>query len=220
MSRPVLFGAAYSVYVRAARLALEEKGAAYRLAPVDIFAAGGPPPGYLRRHPFGRIPAFEHDGFRLYESRAIALYVDEAFPGPPLLPATPRGRARVHQIVGLLDSYAYRPLVWGIYVERVERPREGRASDETRIAQAVPQARTCLAALAALMDESPYLAGGDVTLADLHAAPMIACFRQAPEGGAMLAEVPALARWWDRLAGRASLAATAVDADGTRDRDV
>jgi len=64
------------------------------------------------------------------------------------------------------------------------------------------------------MAESPYLAGGAVTVADLHAAPMIACFRQAPEGAAMLAEMPALGRWWNRLAGRASLAATAVDAEG------
>jgi len=35
--RPVLFGAPYSVYVRAARLALDEKGVDYQLVPVDIF---------------------------------------------------------------------------------------------------------------------------------------------------------------------------------------
>ena len=56
-SVPVLFGASYSVYVRAARLALEEKGVPYRLEDVDIFADGGPPPDYRLRHPFLRIPA-------------------------------------------------------------------------------------------------------------------------------------------------------------------
>jgi glutathione S-transferase len=93
MTSPTVFGAAYSVYVRIVRLALAEKGVAYRLVDIDIFAPGGPPQEYVARHPFGRIPAFEHDGFRLYETGAIARYVDEAFDGPPLQPADVRRRA-------------------------------------------------------------------------------------------------------------------------------
>src|SRR5215813_12750025 len=98
MTEPILFGAAYSVYVRAARLALEEKRVAYRLVEVDIFAAGGAPADYLERHPFKRIPALEHDGFRLYETGAITRYVDDACAGPSLMPPTPRARARANQI--------------------------------------------------------------------------------------------------------------------------
>ena len=135
MGEPILFGAPYSVYVRIVRLALAEKGVAYRLEDVDIFAPEGPPPGYLaQRHPFGRIPAFEHDRFRLYETGAIARYVDEAFAGPPLQPSDPHGRARMNQIISVLDNYAYRTLVWDIFVERVREPAHGRSSDETRIA--------------------------------------------------------------------------------------
>jgi hypothetical protein len=44
--KPIVFGAPYSVYVRAVRLALEEKGVAYELVPVDIFASDGPPPDF------------------------------------------------------------------------------------------------------------------------------------------------------------------------------
>jgi glutathione S-transferase len=99
MTEPILFGAAYSVYVRAARLALAEKRIPYRLIEVDIFAPEGPPPDYVQRHPFKRIPAFEHEGFRLYETGAITRYIDEVFAGPPLMPTTPRARARVNQIV-------------------------------------------------------------------------------------------------------------------------
>ncbi len=72
MAEPIVFGAAYSVYLRAVRLALEEKGVAYRLEEIDIFAEGGPPADYLARHPFARIPAFEHDGFRHYDTNAIS----------------------------------------------------------------------------------------------------------------------------------------------------
>ena len=208
MSDPILFGAAYSVYVRIARLALVEKGVAHRLVEVDIFAEGGPPADYLARHPFGRIPAFEHDGFRLYESGAITRYVDEAFPGPALQPAAPKARARVNQAISILDSYAYRPLVWDIYVERMRAAENGRITDEARIAAALPRAETCLAALEALMAEGPWLAGSALSLADLHAAPIFAYAVLAPEGRDLLARHEALRRWWEKMAWRPSMAVT------------
>jgi len=197
---PVVFGAAYSVYVRAVRLTLAEKGVPYRLVEVDIFAPGGPPAMHLARHPFGRIPAFEHDGFRLYEAGAIARYVDEVFPGPRLQSDEPKCRARMNQIISVLDSYAYRTLIWDIFVERVRAPAQGRATDEARITAALPRARTCLQALEELMGEQPWLAGPELTLADLHAAPMFAYFRMAPEGRELLARRPGLTRWWDAVA--------------------
>jgi glutathione S-transferase len=86
--KPIVFGAPYSVYVRAVRLALEEKGVDYELVPVDIFAEGGPPAEHLTRHPFGKIPVFEHAGFRLYEAGAITRYVDEAFAAGRYKPLT------------------------------------------------------------------------------------------------------------------------------------
>jgi glutathione S-transferase len=208
MSEPVLFGAAYSVYVRAARLALAEKGVPYRLVEIDVFAAEGPPPGYRDRHPFGRIPAFEHDGFRLYETGAIGRYVDEAFAGPPLQPAAPRPRARMNQVLSILDNYAYRCMVWDIFVERVRAPAQGRQPDEARIAAALPRAETCLAALDQLADGGPWLAGAELTLADLHAAPMFAYFTMAREGVGLLARRGALEAWWTRMAPRSSMAAT------------
>ncbi len=204
-----VFGAAYSVYVRIVRLALEEKGVPYHLEEVDIFAEGGPPEDYLQRHPFARIPAFEHDGFRLFESGAIGRYVDEAFDGPPLMPDGARARARVNQITGLLDSYAYRAMVWDVYVERVDVPNEGGVSDEEKIAAGLKTAGICLTALEGIMGQGDYLAGPAVTLADLHAAPMFECLLGVPEGAALLERHPALVRWWDRMAARPSLTATA-----------
>lgn len=206
---PTLYGAAYSVYVRAARLALEEKGVAYTLVPVDVFAATGVPPEHFKRHPFGRIPAFEHEGFRLYEAGAITRYVDEAFAGPPLQPSAAKPRARMNQVLSILDAYVYRTIVWDIYVERIVRPREGRAGDEAKIAAAIPRARTCLAALEEIMGEEPFLAGAALTLADLHAAPMFACFAMTEEGMPLLAERARLSGWWERIQSRPSMTATA-----------
>ncbi len=146
MSKPIVYGADYSVYVRIVRLVLEEKGIGYELVPVDIFAADGIPGWYFDHHPFGRIPAFEHDGFRLYETSAIACYVDEAFDGPALQPIEARPRATMNQIIGMLDAYAYRAMVWDVAVERLEKE----APDETLIADGLRRASTALQALSSL----------------------------------------------------------------------
>ena len=142
-----VYGAPYSIYTRIVRLALEVKGISYRLVEVDIFGADRGSPDYAARQPFGRIPAFEHDGFRLFESGAITRYVDEAFAGPPLQPREPRTRARMNQIISIMDAYAYRSMVWDVFVERVRVPVRGGQPDEAKIAAALPVARQVLESL-------------------------------------------------------------------------
>jgi glutathione S-transferase len=203
--RPTVYGARYSVYVRSVLLALTEKDVAHDVVEVDVFAEGGPPPEHRRRHPFGKIPAFEHGGFRLFETPAILRYVDEAFPGPALQPADARGRARMMQAIGVLDSYAYRCWVWDIYVERVSKPKRGVAADEARIAAALPKAETVAATLDDILGDRAFLAGDGVSLADLHAAPMLGYFERAPEGATLIARHARLSGWWRRLAARPSV---------------
>ncbi|TIP88935.1 MAG: glutathione S-transferase family protein [Mesorhizobium sp.] len=204
MSKPVVYGADYSVYVRIVRLVLEEKGIDYELVPVDIFATDGIPGWYFDHQPFGRIPAFEHDGFRLYETGAITRYVDEAFDGPMLQPAEARSRARMNQIIGMLDAYAYRALVWDVAVERLEKT----APDEALIANGLRQAATVLRALTSLKAAGPWLLGEQLTLADLHAAPIIGYFVKVAEGQNLLAEFANVQAWWARIAERPSFART------------
>ncbi|MCK7615486.1 glutathione S-transferase family protein [Roseibium sediminicola] len=203
-----LFGADYSVYVRSARLALAEKGVAYKLVPVDVFAPGGPPAEHLARQPFGKIPALTHGDVTLYETVAILRYIDEAFEGPPLQPDDAPGRARMTQVLSILDTYAYRTLVWDIFVERVVRTRGGAPADEVKISSAMGQARTIVSALEALCEDGPFLLGDRPTLADCHAAPMLALFWQAEEGAMLLKGAPKLAAWLARFEARPSFAAT------------
>ncbi|TPI49988.1 glutathione S-transferase family protein [Mesorhizobium sp. B2-9-1] len=202
MAKPTLYGADYSVYVRIARMALEEKGVGYELVPLDIFAAEGIPAWYLEHHPFGRIPAFEHDGFRLFETGAITRYVDEAFDGPALQPADARGRARMAQITGMLDAYGYRAMVWDVAVERLEKV----PPDEALIASGLSQAETVLKVLTSLKAKGPWLLGEQLTLADLHAAPIIAYFLKVEEGRDLLARFADIRDWYARVAERQSFA--------------
>jgi glutathione S-transferase len=194
-----VFGARYSVYVRAVLMALEMKGVAYKLEPVDVFSSAANLEDYRKLHPFGRIPAFRHGEFVLYETAAINRYVDEAFLGPALQPAATENRARMMQIMSMTDAYAYRPLVWDIYVERVSNPREGKPSNEALIAEALPKARTYLQALSYLMGRQAFLADEFPTLADFHAAPVFGYFVATDEGRRMMSEFQRVNDWWQRI---------------------
>lgn len=205
--RPVLYGLSRSVYTRIARLALEEKGVDYALVEVEIFGPEGVPPKHYARHPFGRIPAFVHGDFSLYETAAITRYVDEEFTGPRLQPSSPRARARMNQVIGVLDAYAYRPMIWDVGVQRISIPREGGTTDEAIVARALPVIETCLQSLEKLLGRRRFLADDELSLADLHAAPMFIYFNLTPEGRSMLARHAALNNWLTRMQTRPSVLA-------------
>jgi glutathione S-transferase len=203
----VLHGYRYSVYLRIARLALAEKGVAYDRVEVNPFAPDVPA-SYLALHPFGRVPALVHDDFALYETGAITRYIDRAFAGPALQPSAPRAQGRMDQILGVVDSYGYWPLVRQVFSHRVFRPAVGQPADEAEVERGLAGATKVLAALEALATADAFLVGPALSLADLHLGAMIAYFAAAPEGAALLANHPRLAAWWLHLQQRPSFSAT------------
>ncbi|MCB1378256.1 MAG: glutathione S-transferase family protein [Alphaproteobacteria bacterium] len=211
-SIPVLYGAGYSVYVRAALMALEAKGIPYERVSVDVFADTGAPPELLALNPFGKIPAFRHGDLVLYETIAITRYVDEAFDGPALQPEDIGQRARMTQLISMADSFGYRPLVWDIYVESTLRVAEGKIPDLERIEAALPKARRYLAALNDLASEGPYLLSDEPTLADFQTAPIFGYFTMSDIGAVILEEFPKLQRWWQAVSSSAPwIAASTTD---------
>ena len=208
MGDPVLYGLSRSVYTRIARLALEEKGVRYTLEEIEIFGPDGVPDEYFNRHPFGRIPAFVHDGFMLYETDAITRYVDETFIGSRLQPQEPRERARMNQIIGIVDSYAYRPMVWGVFAARIVAPEENIQIDEQEFAHSLAKADLCCRALEEILGRQRFFTGGEVTLADLHALPVLLYFSMAREGAETLSAHPRLRAWLDNMAARPSVQRT------------
>ena len=206
MALPIVYGLAASTYVWSTRLALAEKGVAHQLVEVGFGEFVQEP--HVARHPFGKVPAFEHEGFALYETDAITRYVNEAFPGPDLEPSDVRERARMTQAIGVIGGYAYPCLITQIFVQRAIMPMLGNASDEAAISQALPQAKTCLEALEKLIDGSPFLAGEKLSRADLLLIPIHDYFSQTPEGQRLLGNAPNLKRWWEGVRSRPSVEKT------------
>ena len=206
MARPIVYGPAGSTYVWSTRLALAEKGVAHELVEIGFDEHRQEP--HLARHPFAKVPAFEHDGFALYETQAILRYIDEGFPVAPLQPTDLHQFTRMSQLMGIVDAYAYPSIVGGILFNRILAPRLGLPVDETAVAAALPRARLCLAEIARLMGEQPYLVGERVSLADLMVIPLLYYFSRLPEGEAAIAEQPSLRPWIARMEGRQSFQVT------------
>src|SRR5215469_7232749 len=209
MSRMIVHGVPGSPYVRAALLTLEEKGADYELAAMKLGTLKQQP--HLSRHPFGRIPAFEHDGWMLYETQAIMRYVDAVIPGPRLQPDDPRAAARMNQLIGITDWYVMPQVSAPITRNRVVAPRFNRPVDEDAIVKAIPNARICIAEIARLLDGATWMAGDTLSLADLLLAPHLSMLALAPEGAAMLREHENLRGWLERIEARRSMQATTWD---------
>lgn len=204
----ILHGYRYSVYLRVVRMVLAEKQLAYTQVEVDPFKADVPP-AYLALNPFGRVPTLVDGNFAFYETCAICRYLDEAFPGRALQPTAPRARARMAQIVAIIDAYGYWPMVRQVFAQRVFAVALGNTPDEAMIADGITKSHPVLAALDALVEGDGPLAGGAAySLADLHLAPMIAYFVAAPEGMAALAAHPGLTAWWAVMCRRPSLGST------------
>lgn len=210
MADPIVYGPAISTYVRTVRLVLAEKNVAYDLVGVDLLKGEHKSEAHLARHPFGKIPAFEHDGLRLYETAAITRYLDAAFPEVSLTPTEPRQVGLMQQAISVVDNYAYPALIGTIVIQRIVAPLAGGVPDEAAIAGAMPMAERSLQALDAMLEGSVWLSGGDLGLADLHLAPVMAAFTSVPEGERLLPEHERLQRWWGAVRVRGSMAATAA----------
>jgi glutathione S-transferase len=208
MSKPIVYGPRYSVYTRAVIMALLEKRVAYDLVHVDMDKNEHRAPEHLARNPFGMLPAFQHGDFMIYETVPILNYIDDAFPGTRLAPADIQRRTRSAQIMSVFNAYAYRPMVWDIFVAHVF-PEPGKPKDVAKVAAAVPRAEQALAAIEALMvNPDPFLVGRQISLADLLLEPAIHYLTMAPEGQAMLPKFSKLAAWHAAIQSRPSVKET------------
>jgi glutathione S-transferase len=201
-----VYGIPGSPFLRTVEIVLKEKGLDYSL---HAMAPGEHrQPEYLQRHPFGRVPAFEHDGFAIYETQAIIRYLDETFPTPPLTPGNPRERARMNQVIGIIEWYFFPKAAAPIGFNRIIGPKLlGLPADEGAVAEAMPIARTCFAELDRLLGDQNYFTGDKVSLADIMLAAQLDLFCECSEGTELIGAT-AMRPWLERMIARPSFAAT------------
>lgn len=203
MSDVIVYGSPASTYVRTVRMALEEKGVGYTLEQVNIRE-----PAYRERHPFGKMPAFRHGELELWESNAIAQYVDENFDGPALQPAEAVDRARMHQWVSAVNDYIYPTAIRQYALEYVFPSGPDGKPDREKLENGLAEARQRLKVFDQALSSQPYLAGDAVSVADFFLLPIAFYLGTLPEGRETMGGLPNIKAWHDRMAERPSFAAT------------
>jgi glutathione S-transferase len=195
----VLSGSPYAWRVQ---LVLEEKGLPYDRVLRSAQQGELRTPEYLALSPHGKVPALEDGDVRLYESTAIAEYLEEQHPAPPLLPEDPAGRAavRIEELECLL--YFADGFFPGVRQRFFVKPEE---HDQAVIdaAQAAHGKHAARLEQRAAARGGPFLLGETMTRADLTWIPFVEI---AARGKMDLdpATTPWLVAWRERMRARPS----------------
>jgi maleylacetoacetate isomerase len=104
MSATILYHYKVSSSSWRVRWALLVKGVPHEKVSVDLLGGEQDASAHRARSPLGAVPTLFIDGHHLTESVAIVEYLEERFPDPPLYPRDPWPRARVRQLVELVNS--------------------------------------------------------------------------------------------------------------------
>jgi glutathione S-transferase len=183
-----IYGVARSRAFRTLWMAAE-LGLEYEHIQVD-FTGGTRQPAFLAINPNGQVPVIDDDGFKLWESMAINLYLAKKYGS---------GAAGLYPQRLEDEALAWQWSFWGM--TEVERPaltvllnrvgpedeRDAAAADEAERALAAP-----LRVLDAAVAAEPYLIGDYFTVADLNVASILSWARQARVD---LSAFPSAAAW-------------------------
>lgn len=199
MATIVIYGSPLSTYVRTVRLLLEEAGAEYDLKEVDMLNGENKSAEYLAKNPFGKVPTLEVDGEVLYETSAITEYLDTVVASNKFSPSDPLSKARMRQILAIIDNYFYQPAIRTIVIQRLVVPNQGGKTDKDGVKNAIAPAKTALDAIESLTVGSPYLLGSELCIADFYLIPIFIYLSKTPEFKPITAQTPKLKTWWDKV---------------------
>ncbi len=199
MSTMTLWGFNGSTYVRTVKMLLAEKNYTdFEQVPLNVLTGEPKQPEHLARHPFGKVPVLDHDGMRLLETSAIVRYLNDVLPGKSLVPSTPKARAKMDMIIGLVDSYGYGALVGGVAAFHLFPDFVGGKNEAMRAGGLDTGRKVLTLAMQSLAKDtrgsSPFIAG-DLSLADLYLAPIVAYVSMTPDM-AKFEDIDGFADWW------------------------
>lgn len=176
-------------------VALDEMGETYNLIPISLAQGEQKSPTFLHMNPNGRIPVIvdrDNDDFVVFESGAILIYLGEKF--GKLYPQDPKARSLtlqwlMFQMGGLGPMMGQANVFYRYFPEKLQ-PAIDRYQKECRRLFEVLDSR---------LRQSAYLAGDELTIADVANW----CWARSYEwSGVSIEGLPGLSRWLDELAAR------------------
>ena len=187
-------------------LALQERGIPYE---EDCTVTPSQKEEYLALSPMGKVPFAEIDGVRLCESEVILEYLEDAYPQKPLLPKEPLARAKVRELVTMIELHlelVARRLYPGAFF--------GGTTSEGMKQSVEKDLTKGIRAFKTLVKFGPFIAGKDLTLADCAAAvhlPLVSLSTKLTYGRDFLEEMPQVKPYLKMLGERPAFAKVGAD---------
>jgi glutathione S-transferase len=203
MLTPEIIGSARSTYTRVVRMVCEEKGIGYVLIETPLNASE-----IYAIHPLGKMPVLRHGDFTLFESKAIATYLDRSFAGPQLIPSDPRLGALSEQWVSFVNTVVDRTLIRTYLYAYIAAMKASTAPDRRVIDAVLHDVREQIDILDKAVARTGHLVEDQLTLADLNLLPILDRVRLAPEGAEALSAARHLSRYFETHSRRPSFQRT------------
>jgi glutathione S-transferase len=203
VAKPEIIGSERSTYTRVVRMVCEEKDIDHVLTERWLGA-----PELAAIHPLGKMPVLRHGDVELFESRAIATYLDRSFPGQSVFPSDPHLAALTEQWVSFVNTSVDRTLIRTYLYAYIVPKARGGSPDRAAIEAVMPDVREQLGILDRAVAATGHLAGGEFTFADINLLPILFYIRRTPEGGEAFAGMRHLSAYYDAHAARPSFART------------
>ena len=207
MNPVTLYEHVLSPYAQKVKIALREKGVAFEVAISQDVGPGGAAGGFVKVNPRAEVPALIDGDVSVFDSTIILEYLEDRWPSPPLLPASPADRARVRMIEEVMDTH-FEAVNWGMG----ELNWFGRAKGDlakTLTEAAARQTRGFFSWLEGELGDRPWFNGEAFGWGDLSVVPYVGT---AISVGNKPAEGSKLAAWFERATARDSVATTIAEA--------
>ncbi|KAJ4157685.1 hypothetical protein NW754_009333 [Fusarium falciforme] len=205
-----LYGYGPSTCTRRVRTVLEEKGLEYELPALDVLAGAHRTDEYAEEfHPFKKIPVLidTETGIKVYESRAIAHYIAVKYrdTGIDLSPSESdlKAYAGFQQALSIELSYFDTNTTRITWEKVFKKVLNLGPADEDVVKAKLEDLDKALQGYERILSKQKYLAGDNITLADLFHLPY--GDMSEPFGfGELLTKYPATEKWWNGLKERES----------------
>lgn len=196
-----IFGTVISTNTRIVEIVCEEAGVNY-----EIIATAARSP--QNRHPFGKLPVAEIDGLELFESVAIANYIDNAYNGAKLQPADPKARAISDKWIAVANNYLFPLFESGLVMPWIMHRVASFPLDRNKIESALPDISRALGYVEAELSEDGAWTANGFTLADVFLYPVFRGLQLTPQGEVGIAQCDHLSAWMAMCEKRPSIGAT------------
>ncbi|KAL9435714.1 hypothetical protein AB3S75_021893 [Citrus x aurantiifolia] len=202
-------GAAMSTAAQRVFTCLYEKELDFEFVPVDMASGEHKKEAYLSLNPFGQVPALEHGGQKIFESRAITQYIAMEYPEKGTRLASANKPSSSFLIWKEVEAHQFDPVASKLTWEIVLKPMFGMTVDPAMVEEYKAKLAKVLDVYEARLTKSKYLASDSFTLVDMHHLPTInllmrtqvkQLFNARPRVSAWVADITARPAWTKVLA--------------------